>query len=112
MADIHELEDKSINTNIQDALDANEAELDAIRLEYDVQHSDQAFSCQTQQDLLKEHRDRYNRFYRQYEDDWRNDKWEFNNLKKELQETPIYCQKYNHTLESSVVNHFQFDSKI
>jgi len=61
---------------------------------------------------LKEHRDRYNRFYRSYEEDWKNDKWEFNKLQKELQDTPIYCQKYNHTLESSVVNHFQFDSKI
>jgi len=34
LADVHELDDQ--RTNIMDALEANDAELEAIRLEYDV----------------------------------------------------------------------------
>lgn len=31
---------------------------------------------------------------------------------KYLQENPIYCTKYNYTLEKSIMNHYQFEARL
>lgn len=61
---------------------------------------------------LQEHADNYKAFYQRYIEDQNNDRWHHDNLLKYLQENPIYCTKYNYTLEKSIMNHYQFEARL
>lgn len=63
-------------------------------------------------DLLAEHRHKYTSFHKAYKRDQQSGRWSYACLLKELQDRPIYCTKYNHTLDGTVMNYYQFEAKI
>lgn len=69
------------------------------------QDANQIDHCVYDENALSVHKEKYKRFYNQYIDDYKNDKWHIDNLRTELQTTPIHCTKYNYTLEKDVMNH-------
>ena len=61
---------------------------------------------------LDTHWERYRAFYQQYKEDQNREKWAHDNLLKQLQEQPIYCTKYNYTLDKTIMNHYQFECRL
>lgn len=104
----------------QAALDQHQYEIDDIALgfeklspdDYDDEDDEDNGKTYEKMDLLKEHREKYRNYLKQYKLDEQNEKKTYKNLLKEIQDKPIYCVKYNHTLEGQVMNHYQFDAKL
>ena len=58
-----------------------------------------------QKDHLVTHREKYEDYKQKYHHEDvinANNKWDYNTIVKELQETPIKCCKYNYTLDAEI----------
>lgn len=61
---------------------------------------------------LSRHADLYKSFTQRFREDMNNDRWSYKKLLTEIADNPIYCVKYNYTLEKALMNHLQFDCKL
>lgn len=97
---------------VHEALGRHQQAVEDIQLDFELPEFEEARPDCPQVDLLAQHRQKYARSHKVHERERQSGRWSYARLLKELQERPIDCTKYNHTLEGNVMNHYQFEAKI
>lgn len=54
----------------------------------------------------------YRASYDRQRQEYADDRWSLETLRKELYENPVLCTKYNYTLDKVLMNHLQFDCRL